>query len=180
MAGGQVIDNPITGERIVIRQSGADTEGRLLSFDLFLPPGGHVPATHAHPVQEERFTVIAGQMRFRVGRRIELMGPGDTVVVTPWTAHWFGAAADVPNVTRAGCDVPANPAAVRARIGLVTDSHGLHDQMTPSGYLDFFGQVYGLDSDARHRQIEELLSLFELQGVGRARMAGFSGGMPHK
>jgi quercetin dioxygenase-like cupin family protein len=90
MAGGQVIDNPISGERIVIRQSAAETAGSLLAFDLFLPPGGHVPATHAHPVQEERFTVVAGQMRFQIGRRSTLVGPGRTMVVKPGTAHWFG------------------------------------------------------------------------------------------
>ena len=90
MAGGHVIDNPISGERIVIRQSGAETDGRLLAFDLFLPPGGHVPARHAHPVQEERFTVVAGQMRFQIGRRSRLACPGDTMVVKPGTAHWFG------------------------------------------------------------------------------------------
>src|SRR5712691_9159472 len=100
MAGGHVIDNTISGERIVIRQSSADTFGRLLSFDLFLPPGGHVPATHAHPVQEERFTVVAGQMRFRIGRRSILASPGDTVVVKPGTAHWFGNAATSTAVAR--------------------------------------------------------------------------------
>ena len=90
MAGGHVIDNPTSGERIVIRQSSADTAGELLSFDLFLPPGGHVPATHAHPVQEERFTVVAGRMRFQIGRRTILAEPGATVVVRPGAAHWFG------------------------------------------------------------------------------------------
>jgi len=90
MAGGHVIDNPISGERIVIRQSGADTDGRLLVFDLFLPPGGHVPATHAHPIQEERFTVVSGQLRFQIGRRSMLIDPGQTIVVKPGTAHWFG------------------------------------------------------------------------------------------
>src|SRR5258707_476359 len=90
MAGGHVIDNPISGERIVVRQSSAETDGQLLAFDLFLPPGGHVPATHAHSVQEERFTVVAGQMRFQIGRRSRLAGPGDTMLVKPGTAHWFG------------------------------------------------------------------------------------------
>jgi quercetin dioxygenase-like cupin family protein len=90
--GERVIDNPISGERIVIRKSGAQTGGRLLAFDLFLPPGGHVPAGHVHPVQEERFTVVAGRMRFRLGRRTILAGPGETVRVPPGTAHWFGNA----------------------------------------------------------------------------------------
>jgi quercetin dioxygenase-like cupin family protein len=87
---GRVIDNPISGERIVIRESGAQTGGRLFSFDLFLPPGAHVPARHVHPIQEEQFTVIAGQMRFRLGRRTILANPGDTVRVPAGTAHWFG------------------------------------------------------------------------------------------
>jgi quercetin dioxygenase-like cupin family protein len=100
LTGGQVIDNPISGERIVIRQTGADTHGRLLSFDLFLPPGGHVPATHTHPVQEERFTVVTGRLRFRLDRRTLLANPGETVVVKPGTVHWFGNAAAGSSVAR--------------------------------------------------------------------------------
>jgi quercetin dioxygenase-like cupin family protein len=90
------IVNSVSGERIVVRKSGAQTGGRLLSFDLFLPPGGHVPAGHIHPLQEERFTVVAGRMRFRLGRRTILASPGETVRVPPGTPHWFGnAGADV-------------------------------------------------------------------------------------
>src|SRR5438132_14412053 len=100
MAGGHVIDNPISGERIVVRQSAVDTDGQLLAFDLFLPPGGHVPATHAHPVQEERFTVLSGQMRFKVGRRTILAAPGETVLVAPGSIRWFAHASDTLAVTR--------------------------------------------------------------------------------
>src|SRR5579859_2385245 len=96
----QVIDNSISGERIVIRQTGAQTGGRLLAFDLFLPPVGHVPAGHVHPVQEERFTVITGRMRFRLGRRTILACPGDTVRVPPGTPHWFGNAGGDVALTR--------------------------------------------------------------------------------
>jgi quercetin dioxygenase-like cupin family protein len=85
-----VIENPISGERIVIRTSGAETGGRLLCFDLFLPPGGHVPAGHVHPEQVERFTVLAGQLRFRIGRRTVIASPGETIAVPAGTAHWFG------------------------------------------------------------------------------------------
>jgi quercetin dioxygenase-like cupin family protein len=86
----RVIENPHTGERIVIRQSGAETGGELLVFDVFLQQGGHVPARHVHPRQEERFSVIEGQVRFRVGRRNILACQGDTLVVSSGTPHWFG------------------------------------------------------------------------------------------
>jgi quercetin dioxygenase-like cupin family protein len=86
----RVIENPISGERIVIRKSADETNGELLVFDLFLPPGGHVPAAHVHRQQEEKFTLIAGQMRFRMGRRTVIANPGDQVVIAPGRAHWFG------------------------------------------------------------------------------------------
>jgi UDP-N-acetylglucosamine:LPS N-acetylglucosamine transferase/quercetin dioxygenase-like cupin family protein len=90
-----VIYNPLSGERIIIRQSGEQTAGQLLTFDHFMPPSGHVPARHVHPNQEERFTIIEGQMRFRLGwRRSFIANPGDTVVVPPGTAHWFGNAGE--------------------------------------------------------------------------------------
>lgn len=90
---GRVIVNPVSGERIIIRVSGAETDGELLIFDLYLPPGCHVPARHVHPVQEERFTVVAGRMRFRLGRfgrRSLLARPGETLRIPPGAAHWFG------------------------------------------------------------------------------------------
>ena len=36
---GQVIENPLSGERIVFRQTAADTGGRLVAFDLALSIG---------------------------------------------------------------------------------------------------------------------------------------------
>jgi quercetin dioxygenase-like cupin family protein len=85
-----VIVNPVSGEYIVIRASRAQTGGRLLAFDLFLPPRGHVPARHAHPTQEERFTVVHGVLRFRVDGRTIVAAAGETVRIPPRTAHWFG------------------------------------------------------------------------------------------
>jgi quercetin dioxygenase-like cupin family protein len=86
----RVIDNPISGETIVIRESGDQNGGQLLRFDIFLPAGGHVPAGHVHPKQEERFTVVRGRIRFRLGHRRILASPGDTVVIPAGRAHWFG------------------------------------------------------------------------------------------
>jgi quercetin dioxygenase-like cupin family protein len=100
---GRVMSNPISGERIVILESGDQTGGQLLAFDLFLPPGGHVPAGHVHPSQEERFTIVSGQMRFRLRRHTILVGPGETIRIPPGIAHWFGNAS--AGVTRARVEV---------------------------------------------------------------------------
>jgi quercetin dioxygenase-like cupin family protein len=88
--GRHVIENPLSGERITIGAPRADGSG--LDWELVLAPGGRVPSSHAHPRQEEYFTVLAGRMRFRVGRRRVIAGPGDTVRVPPGTVHHFANA----------------------------------------------------------------------------------------
>lgn len=84
---GDEIENPVTGERIVFRQTSAETNGELLSFDYTLKPGGSVPFAHVHPRQEERFEIVSGQARIRIGTNKVLVGPGESVVVLPGTAH---------------------------------------------------------------------------------------------
>jgi quercetin dioxygenase-like cupin family protein len=83
-----IIVNPLSGEQITIRATAADTRG-VLEWELLLAPGGRVPSSHAHPEQEECFTVLDGRMRFRVGGRRITAGPGDTVLVPPGTVHHF-------------------------------------------------------------------------------------------
>lgn len=108
MAASSVIDNPLSGEHIVIHAGATD---ELLVWELFLAPGGAVPSRHQHPRQEERFCVIAGQMRFRVGRRSMTVGAGEAVVVPPSTVHHFANAgartAHVVVETRPALDMEA-------------------------------------------------------------------------
>lgn len=89
---GQILDNPVTGERIVFRATAADTGGEVLAFDLILAPGGHVPAPHVHPEQEERFEVKKGRMQFWLGLKRVIAGPGQIVVVPPGAVHFFANA----------------------------------------------------------------------------------------
>ncbi len=93
---GQILDNPISGERITFRKTAADTDGDLLAIDLELSPDGHVPGAHVHPMQEERFEVVEGTMKFRRGMRTITARAGDMVVVPPGTVHRFENAGDAP------------------------------------------------------------------------------------
>jgi quercetin dioxygenase-like cupin family protein len=91
---GQVIENPLSGERITFRETAADTGGELLAIDLELSPDGHVPGMHVHPIQEERFEVTEGTMRFKLGGEKVIAHPGDVVVVPPGVRHKFANAGD--------------------------------------------------------------------------------------
>jgi mannose-6-phosphate isomerase-like protein (cupin superfamily) len=91
---GQVLDNPISGERITFRKTASDTDGQLLEFDLELTPEGHVPGKHVHPSQEERFEVLSGTMKFKMGRRTVIAEAGEVVTVPAGVAHRFANGGD--------------------------------------------------------------------------------------
>jgi quercetin dioxygenase-like cupin family protein len=89
---GQTLENPVTGERFTFTDTAVSTDGELLAFDFALRPGAAVPIPHVHPVQTERFEVVDGLMRFRVGLRKRMAGRGDVVEVAPGVAHSFANA----------------------------------------------------------------------------------------
>ncbi|MDP8942891.1 MAG: cupin domain-containing protein [Actinomycetota bacterium] len=84
-----MIENPVTGERFVFRQTAEDTGGEMLAFDFLLRAGAPGPLPHVHPIQEERFEVIAGTLELRIGPRRAVAGLGATVEVPPGTPHYF-------------------------------------------------------------------------------------------
>jgi mannose-6-phosphate isomerase-like protein (cupin superfamily) len=89
---GQILENPVSGERFLFYLTADDSEGEVLAFDLEVEPHGHVPGAHVHPTQSERFEVLRGTMKFRKGFRTVVAGPGETVVVPPGTTHRFANA----------------------------------------------------------------------------------------
>jgi quercetin dioxygenase-like cupin family protein len=86
---GDTIENPVTRERLTFLRTAADTAGELLEVELAFAPGGFVPAMHVHPRQEERFEVLAGNPRFRIGTSEQTGSPGDTLVAASGTPHRF-------------------------------------------------------------------------------------------
>jgi quercetin dioxygenase-like cupin family protein len=86
---GDVIENPVTGERILFRRTAAETGGELVDVEVSVRAGGGVAAAHVHPYQAERFEVLEGTLEFRQGRRRLTAGAGDVVTVTAGTPHSF-------------------------------------------------------------------------------------------
>src|SRR5918999_2168080 len=91
---GQTLQNPVTGERFTFTHTAASTGGELLAFDLGLAVGGAVPIPHVHPIQTERFEVLDGRVRFRIGLRTRVAEQGDVVEVAPGLVHSFANAGD--------------------------------------------------------------------------------------
>jgi quercetin dioxygenase-like cupin family protein len=122
---GQIISNPVSGERIRFLETAADTDGAHLRFEVELTPDGHVPGAHVHPEQEERFEVLSGVMKFRLGLRTIVAEAGETVVVPAGRIHRFANGGDE---------------ACRARV-TVTPALDMEDLLTTTADLAREGKV---------------------------------------
>src|SRR5918998_2044468 len=89
---GDVLENPVTGERAVVRVGTAESGGELLVADLYVRPGGAVMGEHVHPAIEESFTVLRGRLGYRLDGREGVVGPEERLHVPRGTAHdWWNA-----------------------------------------------------------------------------------------
>ena len=89
---GDVIENPVTGERVVVRVGTEDSGGELLVVETYVRPGGAVTGEHVHPAIEEYFTVLRGRVGFRLDGREAIAKPGERLHVPAGMAHdWWNA-----------------------------------------------------------------------------------------
>lgn len=70
-------------ESVTIRRSAPEA----LEVEVVYAPGGGPPPKHLHPEQEERFEVLAGELRARVDGEERSLGPGDTLEVARGAPH---------------------------------------------------------------------------------------------
>jgi quercetin dioxygenase-like cupin family protein len=84
---GQTLENPITGERIVFRQTARETGGRSLVIDHFLKPHTGTFPEHVQLNQQERFEILAGIATYRLNGVQNIARAGEVIVVPHGAPH---------------------------------------------------------------------------------------------
>jgi len=80
----------------------------------------------------------------------------------------------------AGYDILRQPEQVRASVGVLTEHHGLYGRMNAVEYLDFYGQLYGVDRAAARQRAKNLMEQFGLSHALKKRLGEYSKGMRQK
>jgi ABC-2 type transport system ATP-binding protein len=131
--------------------------------------------------QFEEFQAVDGvNLQVGAGEVLALLGPngaGKTTTVRMLTS--------VLRPTRgwarvAGYDVVQEAEKVRLAVGVLTEQHGLYDRMPANSYLDFFGKIYRMNTDARQQRIRSLLEGFGLDPDDKRPTGEYSKGMRQK
>jgi sodium transport system ATP-binding protein len=82
--------------------------------------------------------------------------------------------------TVAGYDVVREPAKVRENIGFLSTATALYDRLTAFETVEYFGQLYGLDSATIKYRSDELFKALDMEEFRDRRCAKLSTGMKQK
>ncbi|OIJ39665.1 ABC transporter ATP-binding protein [Massilia timonae] len=75
-----------------------------------------------------------------------------------------------------GVDPERDPMAVRRNIGFLTDQFGLYERLTTREYLNYFGELNGMDGAALRARIVEVSELLGMDDILERQTKGFSQG----
>jgi mannose-6-phosphate isomerase-like protein (cupin superfamily) len=92
-AAGDVVWNPLTGEKALLVESAEETGGARIVSDFAVEEGGFVPGgEHVHDVCTEHFEVQAGRFAVLVDGVERTIGPGEQFTVPRGAWHrWWNA-----------------------------------------------------------------------------------------
>ena len=90
---GDTMENPVSGQHLIIRKTAQDTGGELLEVEsVYTKPTPSRPPTHYHPRQEERFEVLAGRLNVLVDGQERALEEGEVLILPPGVPHEMWAA----------------------------------------------------------------------------------------
>lgn len=119
-------------------------------------------------------------LKVGAGEVLALLGPngaGKTTTVRMLTSVLYPSSG---KASVAGYDVLNQAQQVRASVGVLTENHGLYNRMPSQEYLEFYGNIYGMERLQRTKRAVSLLKDFGLEAYARQRIGKFSKGMRQK
>jgi ABC-2 type transport system ATP-binding protein len=87
---------------------------------------------------------------------------------------------DSGSVNVLGINVEENPIMVKQKVGYVPESPRLYEFLTGLEFLDFAGDVYGLELGEKKKRIDEFVRALGLEGRGGDTIGSYSEGMKQK
>jgi mannose-6-phosphate isomerase-like protein (cupin superfamily) len=93
MRAGDVIWNPLTGEKALLVETADETDGARMVADFAVEAGGFVPGgEHVHDHCAEHVELQAGRVAFSIDGTIHTVIAGEQVTIAPGTWHrWWNS-----------------------------------------------------------------------------------------
>mgnify|MGYP000082402295 CR=1 FL=1 len=90
---GQVMENPVAGDRLIFTKTTRETGGESLEFEIFAWAGASGTPEMVHTLQDESFEVLSGSLDLLVAGHERRLKAGESLIVPKGTPHrwWNGS-----------------------------------------------------------------------------------------
>ncbi|PYI53411.1 cupin domain-containing protein [Paenibacillus flagellatus] len=75
------------GNAVTLQHYGTDREGEYLRLEHAIVRPGAMNGPHSHPILQETFSIVEGNMRFLIDGKTIVAGPGESVRIEPEQVH---------------------------------------------------------------------------------------------
>jgi ABC-2 type transport system ATP-binding protein len=119
-------------------------------------------------------------LNIKAGEIFGLLGPNGSGKSTTLKILLGLVKPDSGAINVLGIDVQKDPVAVKRLTGYVPESPRLYEFLTGIEYLDFIGDVYGMQPEEKKTRINEYLKALQLEGREGDIISSYSEGMKQK
>ena len=84
---GQILENPITGDKYEFLETAKDTNGARMSMKLTLNTKGKLVPNHFHVLQEEQFEVLSGELTVMLDGKMSTLSVGKKITLPKNVPH---------------------------------------------------------------------------------------------
>jgi ABC-2 type transport system ATP-binding protein len=114
------------------------------------------------------------------GEILGLLGPNGSGKSTTLKMILGLVKPDSGSVNVLGINVEDDPVAVKRKVGYVPESPRIYEFLTGLEFIDFTGDVFGMDAGEKKKRIEEFVKALDLEGREGDMMSSYSEGMKQK
>jgi ABC-2 type transport system ATP-binding protein len=119
-------------------------------------------------------------LTIKTGEIFGLLGPNGSGKSTTMKLLLGLVQPDAGAITVLGTEVQKDPVVVKQQIGYVPEAPRLYEFLTGIEYLDFIGDIYGMQTEEKKSRINEYLKAMQLDGREGDMITSYSEGMKQK
>jgi ABC-2 type transport system ATP-binding protein len=119
-------------------------------------------------------------LSIKTGEIFGLLGPNGSGKSTTLKMLMGLVQPNTGSVNVLGLDVQKQPVEVKQLVGYVPESPNIYEFLTGIEYLDFIGDIYGMNANEKKQRINEYLKALQLEGREGDMINSYSDGMKKK
>ena len=119
-------------------------------------------------------------LSIKTGEIFGLLGPNGSGKSTTLKMLMGLVQPNTGSVNVLGLDVQKQPVEVKQLVGYVPESPNIYEFLTGIEYLDFIGDIYGMNASEKKQRITEYLKALQLEGREGDMINSYSDGMKKK